>query len=145
MNYGHFAGRLGRDAELRYTQDSKPVANFALAVDTGWGDRKETLWIDCSLWGERGEKLAPYLTKGKPLTVSGDLGLRTFEKRDGTVGASITLNVQRVTLQGAGSTDAPHQGPTAAQRAEVARSTPAPAAASRAPVAAGDFDDDIPF
>jgi single-strand DNA-binding protein len=137
MNYGHFAGRLGRDAELRYTQDSKPVANFVLAVDTGWGDRKETLWIDCSLWGERAEKLQPHLVKGKQLTVSGDIGLRTFQKRDGSTGATITLNVQRLTLQGGGE-----QRPAAAP----APAAPPPQRPAPPPPSGGDpFNDDIPF
>ena len=148
MNYAHFAGRLGRDASLNHTPDGKPVLNFALAVDTGFGDRKETLWIDCAVWGERGEKLQPYLTKGKPVSVSGDIGLRTFARRDGTPGAALVLTVQRLTLQGgaANGDQAPAgQGPTAAQRAEVERS-PAPAPRQPSPAAAGaDFDDDIPF
>lgn len=141
MNYGHFAGRLGRDAELRYTQDSKPVLNFSLAVDTGWGDKKETLWVDCALWGERGEKLQPHLVKGKQLTLSGDIGLRTFQKRDGSQGAALTVNVQRLTLQGGTSGEAAREGPTAEQRAEVERgaSRPAPAAPD------DEFNDDIPF
>lgn len=135
MNYAHFAGRIGRDADLRHTQDGKAVLNFALAVDTGYGDRKETLWVDCALWGERGEKLAQYLTKGKAVTVSGDVGLRTFDKRDGSHGASLTCNVQRLTLQGGG---------------EARQAAPAPAAErapAQRPLPAGEpgFDDDIPF
>lgn len=138
MNYGHFAGRLGHDAELRFTQDSKPVLNFSLAVDTGWGDRKETLWIDCTLWGERGEKLHPHLVKGKQLTVSGDVGLRTFQKRDGSAGAALTVNVQRLTLQGGGE-QRPAAAPPPARPAPPPRPAP-PAGPNTTP-----FDDDIPF
>lgn len=150
MNYGHFAGRLGRNADLRQTPDGKPVCNFVLAVDTGYGDRNETLWIDCTLWGERGEKLAPYLEKGKAVTVSGDVGLRTFQKRDGSTGASLTCNVQRVTLQGGGnggsqtqasSGDASQSAQSAITRSEAS----VPAREQRAPAEAGGFDDDIPF
>lgn len=140
MNYAHFAGRLGRDADLKHTPNGQTVANFALAVDAGWGDNKQTLWIDCAVWGERAEKLAPYLTKGKPVTVSGDVGLRQFEKRDGTAGASLTLNVVRVTLQGNG-TAASDATPAAAAPAPAPKPAPKPAPTQ----AAADFDDDIPF
>lgn len=135
MNHGTFAGRIGRDAEVRHGTDGKPVANFALAVDTGWGDRKKTLWVDCAVWGERGEKLAPYLTKGKSVTVAGDIDLRTFQKNDGSAGASITCNAQRVTLQGGGESTSPPRA--AAPPARPAN--PAP------PQKGADFDDDIPF
>lgn len=148
MHTGTFAGRLGRDAELKHTPDGKPVLNFALAVDTGFGDRKDTLWIDAAVWGERGEKLQPYLTKGKPVTVTGDIGLRTFARRDGSPGAALTLSVQRLTLQGGsnGQSAGDGQGPSPAQRAEVERSAPPPAATrTAAPASAEDFNDDIPF
>ena len=151
MNTGTFAGRLGRDASLNHTPDGKPVLNFALAVDVGFGDRKDTLWIDAAVWGERGEKLQPYLTKGKPVTVSGDIGLRTFARRDGSPGAALTLNVQRLTLQGGsnGGQHADGQGPTPEQRAEVERSPAQAPAARPAPAAAAgesEFENaEIPF
>ena len=146
MNHATFAGRLGHDASLRSTPDGKPVLNFSLAVDTGWGDRRETLWIDCTLWGERGEKLAPHLSKGKQLTVAGDVGLRTWDKRDGSAGAALTCNVQRLTLQGGGAGGEPASSGAgfdmkAAERNEAAKPRPVSTPAGAQP----DFDDDIPF
>jgi single-strand DNA-binding protein len=99
MNSACFAGRLGRDAETKQTNNSS-VTNFPIAVDVGWGDNKRTLWVSAAMWGERGEKVAQYLTKGTAVTVVGDVDLRQYEKRDGTAGAELTLNVQRLTLQG---------------------------------------------
>lgn len=93
------AGRLGRDAELRNTTSGHKVLGFSIAVDTGFGDKKKTYWIDCTIWGDRGEKLAQHLTKGTALTVTGEGGLRTWEK-DGKSGAAITCNVRELTLQG---------------------------------------------
>lgn len=93
------AGRLGRDAELRTIQSGTKVLGFSIAVDTGFGDKKKTYWVDCTIWGDRGEKLAQHLTKGTALTVTGEGGLRTWEK-DGKSGAAITCNVRELTLQG---------------------------------------------
>lgn len=141
MNFATFAGRLGRDAELR-DHNGKPVLNFALAVDTGWGDKKQTLWVDCAMWGERAPKLAQYLVKGKQITVAGDVALRQYKKGNGEPGAAITCNVQRLDLQGGGG-DAGQNGQHDWKAAERREREAAPQQKPQAQ--AGEFDDDIPF
>lgn len=136
MNTGSFAGYLGRDAEVKKLDSGNTVCNFSLAVATGWGDKKSTLWVSCAIWGERGEKLAQYLTKGSPVTVSGDVDVRAYKSKEGEARAEITCNVQRITLQGGG------------HREDRPASTPRPSAPSPAHApsgGSGDFDDDIPF
>jgi single-strand DNA-binding protein len=146
MNQGTFAGRLGRDADLRQGDTpAKSVANFSVAVDVGWGDKKRTLWIACAVWGERAEKLAQYLTKGTSVTVSGDVDLRQYEKRDKTAGAELTLNVQRLTLQGGGQggsqgSKESRDGEGTSQPSSSRQETKTPAVKD-----GGEFDDDIPF
>jgi single-strand DNA-binding protein len=98
------AGKLGRDAELRTTQQGTRVLGFSLAVDVGFGQHKKTEWLDCAVWGDRAEKLAPYLLKGQSVTVIGEGGLRTWEK-NGKNGAAITVNVRELALQGGGKRD----------------------------------------
>ena len=72
-------GRLGKDAEVRQTQ-SGAVAGFSVATDVGYGDRKQTLWFDCSIWGKRAESgLIQYLTKGQQVAISGELSEREHE------------------------------------------------------------------
>lgn len=137
MNTGTFAGYLGRDAELRNTPAGHSVLNFSVGVTVGWGDNQKTLWVGCAMWGDRGEKLAPYLLKGKPVCVSGDIDLRTYETRDGKAGAELTLNVQRVTLMGGNKQNDGQRGTDRPVRQER---TGEPAKA-----APEDFDDDIPF
>lgn len=139
MNLGVFAGRLGRDAEMRATTNGTAVANFSIAVDVGWGEQKHTLWVACAMFGERGEKLAPYLTKGKSVTVSGDVDLRTFQKRDGSTGAEILCNVREVTLQGG---NASAETGEAVARAPAAPRAAQPASAKSEPAP---FNDDIPL
>lgn len=91
MNVCTFKGRIGRDAETRHTQSGKAVTTFPLAVDVGWGENKSTLWLDCKIWGDRGEKLAAHLVKGTSPTVSGELGTREHEGK-----TYVTLNVREV-------------------------------------------------
>lgn len=76
MNVCTFIGRTGAEATLRYTANSTPVLGFRLAVDVGWGQNKETLWLDVSLWGKRGEALDGRISKGAQLAVSGELSTR---------------------------------------------------------------------
>lgn len=61
--------RLGRDAELRFTQDNTPVVTMALAYNIGFGDKQKTQWVEASFWGERAQKVAPYLLKGGLVSV----------------------------------------------------------------------------
>lgn len=100
MNVWTFTGRLGADGELRTTQGGEKVLGFRVANDVGFGDRKTTQWVDCSIWGRRAEALAPHLTKGKQVVVSGEVTLREFEKRDGTRGAGLSVRVSEIELTG---------------------------------------------
>ena len=86
--------RIGKDAVIR-NAGSKPVAGFSAAFDSGWGDKKQAVWLDCSLWGDRATKLAPFLTKGSQVLVEGDLGTREYEGK-----TYLTLNVSEVKLTG---------------------------------------------
>ena len=131
------AGRLGRDAELKTLGSGKDVINFAVAVDVYRAGSKETLWVDCALYGERAAKLQPYLTKGKSVTVSGDVSVRAYMKKDGTAAATLGCDVQRLTLQGGRE----------AETSNVTNPAWGPAAkpARPAPPAEENLDDEIPF
>ena len=87
--------RIGKDAVTRFTHAGKAVTGFSAAFDNGWGDRKQTVWLDCSVWGERGEKLAQYLTKGSLVLVEGDIGTREHDGK-----TYLTLDVREVKLTG---------------------------------------------
>ena len=71
------AGRLGKDAETRQAGNSS-VTGFSVAGDTGFGDRKQSHWFNCSLWGKRGEAMQQYLTKGQEVVVIGEYSEREY-------------------------------------------------------------------
>ena len=88
--------RLGRDAEVRFTQAGKPVATLALAFSYGKKEngQRPSQWVDAALWGDRAEALAPYLLKGQQLSVTvDDVHIETFQKNDGTQGHKLTGRV----------------------------------------------------
>jgi len=112
-------GNLGGDAELRYTKDGKPVLSWSLATDYGWGDNQRTIWYRCSLWGDRAEKLKPYLLKGKALLVEGILTEpQPWQGKDGEWRASLDLTAYTVKFVG-GRDDAPRDGASAPRAGAV--------------------------
>ena len=102
--------RLGRDAEVKYTQNGDPVASLAMVYDIGFGDKKRSQWIDGTLWGKRAESLGPYLTKGSQVVLyADDVELEQFMKKDGTPGAKLKCRVSDLSLISGQSQQAPQQ------------------------------------
>lgn len=78
MNVCTFSGRIGKDAETKYAQSGIAITTFSLAVDTGFGDKKKTMWLRCKVF--KRENLGQHLTKGKPIMVRGELTINEWEK-----------------------------------------------------------------
>ena len=95
-------GRLGKDPEQK--QGDTLITKFSLAANTG---KDETTWMDCAVFGNRGNALVQYVSKGQQITISGRGKLETYEKRDGTAGTSLQVIVNDFSLPA--KTDAPAQ------------------------------------
>jgi len=119
-----FTGNAGKDMEVRNTPSGKSIGSFSVAVSQGWGDNKKTSWVNCKMFNERAVKLAPFITKGTPVTVQGEFVLETWEK-DGVKNSQACCIVNSVQM------GQKKEGGSAAPVAKVAE----PA----------DMDDDIPF
>jgi len=101
MNVYTFTGRLARDSEVRTTQGGMAICSFSVAVDFGYGDKKGTNWIRCSMFGKRAEGGLPqYLVKGAQVAVSGELKISEYTDKDGMTRTSVDVNVGDVTLIG---------------------------------------------
>lgn len=105
--------RLGRDAELRYTQGGEPVAGLALAFNygqKGQDGNKPSQWLDASLWGKRAEALAPHLTKGAAIyAVINDPHIDTYQKKDGGQGFKLIGRIADIEFAGGGQRPANSQ------------------------------------
>lgn len=97
MNNCTFSGRLGADPELK-SVGSNDLLSFRIPVEDGFGEKKTTTWVACSLWGARAQKLAPMLSKGSFVIVSGSLSTREWTDKEGKVRTSVELRVQELTL-----------------------------------------------
>lgn|SRR5574343_973272 len=110
MNVWNFTGNLGHDAVMRYTSKGEPALSFSVAVKAGYGQNEKTSWARCTLWGKRGESVAPYLVKGALVGISGELALDKYTTKDGVDLFNLDVRVNDVTLLGkkaAESTEAP--------------------------------------
>lgn len=135
MNVLTASGNIGRDAEVR-NAGGTAVAGFSLAMKSGYGDKAQTIWLDCSLWGKQAESgLVQYLKKGQFVVVSGELGTREHEGK-----TYITLRCNSVTLGGK-----QEAAPQAAARPAPQQSAPARPSPAQQTAGLPDFDDDIPF
>lgn len=132
-----FTGRLGRDAEVKYLPSGAAVLNCAVGNNVGFGDKQQTIWFNCAVWGKRAEgELVNYLKKGVQVFVSGEMTLREYQAKDGTMKTNIEVNANVLDLLSKREEQA--QQTTTQARPQQARPQ-APAT-----TAYNDFDD-IPF
>lgn len=97
-------GNLTRDPELRTTPNGQSVCSFSLALNRSWkgadGTQQEaTDYVDVTAWGPMGENVAKFVTKGRPVLVSGRLQSRSWEQ-DGQKRSKVEVVAQDVTFLG---------------------------------------------
>ena len=88
LNKVQIIGNLGRDPEMRYTPNGKPVTSFTVAVSRSWlkpeGERVEkTEWFNVVAWERLAEICNQYLAKGSAVYVEGRLETRSWEAENG--------------------------------------------------------------
>jgi single-strand DNA-binding protein len=152
-------GNLGKDPEIRRTQDGRPIANLSIATsetwrDKGTGERKEkTEWHRVVIFSEPLCKIVEqYLKKGAKVYIEGALQTRKWTDQSGVEKYST-----EVVLQGFNSTLTMLDGRSGGgggsfgsdDGGDFGSSSPASSAPRRAVAAGGsrnsDMDDDIPF
>jgi single-strand DNA-binding protein len=150
-------GNLGKDPEIRRTQDGRPIANLSVATSESWkdkntGERKEkTEWHRVVIFNEGLCRIAEqYLKKGSKVYLEGALQTRKWQDKDGNDKYST-----EVVLQGFNSSLTMLDGRGGGGGGEMSSDdggdfTPAPRERKPAMAAVGggrrgDMDDEIPF
>lgn len=129
-------GRLGADAETRFTPSGAKIVSFSIGTTTGFGDREKTMWVKGLLFGKLADsKLVDYLLKGTHVFVSGELNQKEFKGRSGDTIKMLELIVSNVKMIGSKA--------SAAKPAEPQRSGGIPQAETMPDY--DEFQDDIPF
>ena len=80
QKYSVYFGRLGRNPELRRTQDGGYVCDFSLAINQG---REEAIWRRVVCWGDTAQKCSQRLKKGNEVFVRGKESERSFTDQSG--------------------------------------------------------------
>lgn len=89
VNKAIIIGRLGKDPELRATQDGKRIANFSVATSESWrnkaGEKQEkTEWHNIVIFNDQLAGLADeYLKKGSQVYLEGSIRTRKWQDREG--------------------------------------------------------------
>jgi len=153
VNKAILVGRLGADAETRFTQNGTPVSRVSLAMNRQWTDsdkqvHEETDWMSIVIWNK--ENLATYLTKGTKLYVEGRLQTRSYDDKEGVkryVTEVVAENL--VLLGGNGHSNGNGNGGGARDKSErrATRSRPTNGHRDREPEPEeqGLQDNDVPF
>lgn len=85
MNEFIIIGRLTKDPEVKYTTTGKALANIVVAVNSGYGDKKQTFYPRISVFGTTAENIALYSGKGLRIAVKGRIQTGSYEKDGKTV------------------------------------------------------------
>jgi single-strand DNA-binding protein len=118
-------GNLTRDPEVRQIPSGQSVTNFSLALNRSYKDssgewQETTDYIDVVAWGPLGERVAQYVTKGRPVLVSGRLQSRSWEQD------KVEVNAQDVTFLGGRGEGGGTSGGSEFNQSEPASGKPKP-------------------
>ncbi|MCG5374452.1 single-stranded DNA-binding protein [Serratia marcescens] len=146
INKAIIIGNLGKDPEVRYTQNGGAIANLTIATSESWrdkqsGEQKEkTEWHRVVLFGKLAEVAGEYLRKGSQVYIEGKLTTRKWADQAGVerYTTEIHINVGGV-MQMIGSKQEASQSGNQ-QSSPKQQNKPQPS--NEPPM---DFDDDIPF
>jgi len=147
-------GNLGRDPEIRSTQDGTRVANLSLATSESWRDkntgerREKTEWHRVVIFNDRLVDVAEkYLRKGSKIYLEGQLQTRKWTDQSGQEKYTTEVVLQRFRGE-LTMLDSRAAGGESGSYGEPAQE-PAPQSSGsgggRAPSSGGDLDDEIPF
>lgn len=150
MNSVNLIGNLTRDPEVRYTSSGSPIVTFGIA----WNGRKKAQngdWVDephffnVTAFGEKWEKLAAHLEKGKKVGISGRLDFSSWVTQEGQKRTSVGIVAFDLTfcsLKGEGGGNGGGRAPADADIPDSAFG----GASDFVPVGTTNHeDDDIPF
>lgn len=83
MNIAVLMGRLTKSPELKTTPNGVSVTSFSIAVDRGYGDNKQTDFINLVAWRQTAEFICKYFTQGSKILVEGSIQTRKYQDSNG--------------------------------------------------------------
>lgn len=155
INRVTITGNLTRDPELQATQSGTQILRIGVAVNERvknpqtqqWEDRAN--FVDCVMFGNRAQGVAPYLHKGDKVAIEGRLRWSQWQDRDtGKNRSKLEVIVDEIDLmqqsQGQGGYQQAPQGGYQ-QPAQGYQQPPRQQSYAQTPPAGDVYDKDIPF
>lgn len=150
INRVNISGNLTRDGELRTTPGGTDVLSLGVAVNdrtknqqTGqWEDRPN--FIDCVMFGNRAQSVAPYLSKGAKVAIEGKLRWSQWQAQDGSKHSKVEIVVDEIEFVGIRDQAPQQQAPAPAMRPAPSYSQQRMAGMPQ-PKAPSLYDEDVPF
>lgn len=122
------AGHLGADPEVRVTPGGQKVTTLRMATNIRRGGKDETVWWRVTIWGDRFDKMMPYIKKGSALIVIGEMtkAPEIYTDKDGRPQvSSLELTAEMIRFSPFGKSDKSSQEQTnSGQYNQPASSTP---------------------
>lgn len=84
MNTVILLGNLTGEPSLKATKGGTDMCTFRLAVNSGWGEKRETAFLHIITFGKTAVNCDRYLSKGRKVLVKGRITTGSYEKSDGT-------------------------------------------------------------
>lgn len=109
MNRVDLIGRLVADPSMKATTTGTEMCTLRLAVDSGFGEKKETAFLHIICFGKTAINCERFLAKGRQAAVSGRIQTGSYTKSDGT--KVYTTDIVADSVEFLGNSDAPSGAP----------------------------------
>lgn len=149
-------GNLGRDPEVRYSQDGNKIVNMSIATSESWTDRssgerrERTEWHRVVIFNDRlGEIAEKYLNKGSKIYLEGQLQTRKWTGDDGQERYTTEVVIQRfrgeLTMLDSRSSGAQDPSSPGQEPEYLDNNTNVEAGSEKIEAVSDQLDDEIPF
>ena len=107
LNQVILIGNLTEDPELQYTQSGVARTTFTIAVNRQYRDsndelQEDTTYVPITTWRNQAENCATYLSKGRPVAVTGRLRISSYEDQEGNNRKWTSVVARNVQFLGSG-------------------------------------------
>lgn len=107
LNQVVLIGNLTDDPELQYTQSGVARTTFTIAVNRQYRDsndelQEDTTFVPITTWRNQAENCATYLSKGRPVAVTGRLRISNYEDDEGNNRKWTNVEAKNVQFLGSG-------------------------------------------
>jgi single-strand DNA-binding protein len=99
-------GRITAEVELKTTPNGVSVCTFSIAVDRGYGENKQTDFINCVAWRSTAEFVSKYFSKGSMIGIEGSIQTRKYQDKNGNTRTAFEVVANNVQFMESKKTEA---------------------------------------